>query len=153
MLVRRRANKPVSPLSQLFDTFFNEDMMGFPTTVTNWKNSTPAVNIKETEDGFNLELAAPGLEKEDFKLELDNDVLTISAEKKVENETTEGNDEKAEKYTRREFSYQSFQRTFTLPETIDVSKINASYQNGVLMVTLPKKEEAKPQPSRLIEIG
>ncbi|MCR9286424.1 MAG: Hsp20/alpha crystallin family protein [Bacteroidetes bacterium] len=127
--------------------------MNFPTKVNHRKSSIPAVNIKESDEGFNLELAAPGLGKEDFKLELENDILTISAEKKVEKETAEENENKTEKYTRREFSFQSFKRTFTLPETVDISNINANYENGVLLVNLPKKEEAKPQPARLIEIA
>ncbi|MDF1867592.1 MAG: Hsp20/alpha crystallin family protein [Saprospiraceae bacterium] len=153
MLVRKRVHRPASAISQIFDTFLNEDIMNFPTKVNHRKSSIPAVNIKESDEGFNLELAAPGLGKEDFKLELENDILTISAEKKVEKETAEENENKTEKYTRREFSFQSFKRTFTLPETVDISNINANYENGVLLVNLPKKEEAKPQPARLIEIA
>lgn len=153
MLVRKKNHRPNASLAQIFDTFFNEDIMNYPTKVNHRKTSVPSVNVKESEDGFNLELAVPGLTKEDIKLELENDILTISAEKKVENETTEENSKKTEKYTRREFSFQSFKRTFTLPETIDVSNINAKYENGILLVDLPKKEEAKPQPVRNIEIG
>ena len=153
MLVRKRVHRPASAISQIFDTFLNEDIMNFPTKVNHRKSSIPAVNIKESDEGFNLELAAPGLGKEDFKLELENDILTISAEKKVEKEIAEENENKTEKYTRREFSFQSFKRTFTLPETVDISNINANYENGVLLVNLPKKEEAKPQPARLIEIA
>ncbi len=108
----------------------------------------PAVNIKETDASFNLELAAPGLKKEDFNLELDNDVLTISAEI-----TTDEALETTEKFTRREFNYQSFKRVFTLPEEVDESKISANYNQGVLNVFLPKKEEALPKEKRLIEIG
>ena len=85
--------------------------------------------------------------KEDFNLELNDDVLTISSEKKVENE------EKKDNYTRREFSFQSFKRSFSLPETVDSANIHAKYENGILTIDLPKKEEAKPQPARTIEIG
>jgi HSP20 family protein len=93
-------------------------------------------------------VAAPGFEKGDFKLQLDHDMLTISSEKKVENETKDG-----ERFTKREFSYQSFSRSFTLPQTADGDRIQASYDNGILNVVIPKKEEAKPKPTRMIEIN
>ncbi len=147
MLLAKRVHRPVNSFSNIFDSFFNDDILNFPTKVNHWKNTSPSVNIKETEEGFNLELAAPGLVKEDFNLELNDDVLTISSEKKVENEAQKDN------YTRREFSYQSFKRSFSLPESVDHANINAKYENGILSITLPKKEEAKPQPKRLIEIG
>ncbi|RME96267.1 MAG: Hsp20/alpha crystallin family protein [Bacteroidetes bacterium] len=109
--------------------------------------SLPAVNVKETEEGFHIELAAPGMNKDDFKLEVNNGLLTISAEKKVEHE------EKKENYTRKEFDYQSFQRAFTLPDSADDSKIKATYKDGVLHVDLPKKEEAKPKPAKTIKVS
>ncbi len=95
----------------------------------------PAVNIKEENDKFVLELAAPGMKKDDFKINLDNYQLTISAETKNEKK------EKEDSYTRREFVYNSFSRSFTLPKTIDIDKIKADYRNGVLDIVLPKKEE------------
>jgi len=95
----------------------------------------PAVNIKEENDKFVLELAAPGMKKDDFKINLDNYQLTISAETKNEKKEKEGN------YTRREFVFNSFSRSFTLPKTIDIDKIKADYKNGVLDIVLPKKEE------------
>lgn len=147
MLLTKRVHRPTRSFANVFDTFFNEDMLNFPTKVNHWKNSSPSVNIKETEENFSLELAAPGLTKEDFNLELNEDILTISSEKKVENEETKDN------YTRREFSYQSFKRSFSLPESVDSANINAKYENGILNIVLPKKEEAKPQPVRMIEIG
>ncbi|WP_340074846.1 Hsp20/alpha crystallin family protein [Leptobacterium sp. I13] len=111
--------------------------------------NVPAVNIKETETDFSLELAAPGKKKEDFVIEVDDNVLTISSESKKES------DEKDEegRYTRREFSYSSFKRAFTLPETVDEEKINAGYEEGVLKVTLPKRKEALPKAKRLIDIS
>ncbi|MBK8505943.1 MAG: Hsp20/alpha crystallin family protein [Saprospiraceae bacterium] len=111
--------------------------------------SVPAVNIKETKDGFNIEMAVPGMKKEDFKVDLDHDLLTISAEEKTENteKVAEG------KYTRREFNYRSFKRVFTLPEMADADKIHASYEEGVLAINIPKKEEAKPKPVKMIEIA
>ncbi len=95
----------------------------------------PAVNIKEEKDKFVLEMAAPGMKKEDFKINLDNYLLTISAETKNEKK------EKEDNYTRREFVYNSFSRSFTLPKSIDVDKIKGDYKNGVLSLALPKKEE------------
>ena len=109
--------------------------------------TTPAVNIKETNKNYVLELAAPGLKKEDFKISLDKDVLTISFENK--NETNETN----EKYTRKEFVYNSFERAFTLPEHVEQAKINATYNNGILVLDLPKAEAAQPKPAKEIKIS
>ncbi|APG59998.1 Hsp20/alpha crystallin family protein [Christiangramia salexigens] len=136
-------------LPSVFDDMFKTDWMGGTTNVNTIGTSIPAVNIKETDEGFNVEVAAPGKAKEDFNIELDNDVLTISSESKKENEST---DEKG-RFTRREFSYSSFKRAFSLPESVETTKISASYKNGVLEISLPKKEEAKVQSKRLIEIS
>lgn len=110
--------------------------------------SLPAVNVKETDDDFVIELAAPGMDKNDFKINFKNNVLTISSEKKNENE------EKSQNYTRKEFSYQSFQRSFTVSDNAVLGdKISAKYNNGILHITLPKREELKPQPEREIKIS
>lgn len=110
-------------------------------------SSIPAVNIRETNDGFEVEVAAPGMSKKDFNIQLDNNLLTISSEKREEQEQQDG------RYTRREFSYQSFQRSFTLPkEVVDDEKIEARYADGVLRLHIPKKEEAKPRPPKQISI-
>jgi HSP20 family protein len=101
-------------------------------------NNIPAVNVKENENAFQIEVAAPGLKKEDFKLSLHENRLTISAKQE------ENKEEKTEKYSRQEFNYSSFQRTFTLPKNVDGEKIDASYTDGILHVGLPKKEELKP---------
>ncbi len=136
-------------LPSLFDQFFENDLFDWSNRNYSSTNTTlPSVNIKESNDGFEVEMAAPGLEKKDFKIELNGDVLTISSEKKVENETKDG-----EKFTKREFSYQSFSRSFTLPNTVDEEKINAKYDNGILKVIIPKKEEAKPKPAKKIAIA
>lgn len=100
---------------------------------------TPAVNIAETTNEFEVELAVPGLKKEDFKISLDKNVLSVSAEKKAE--TVDEN----KKFTKREYSYNSFSRSFTLPESADHSKIEADYTDGILKLTITKKEEAKIQ--------
>lgn len=110
--------------------------------------SLPAVNIKETDEQFEVEMAAPGMSKEDFQIELNNNLLTISSEKRKEHEGTE-----KDRYTRREFSYQSFRRSFTLSnEVVDAEKIKARYENGVLHLQIPKKEEAKKRPPKRIAI-
>ena len=109
--------------------------------------SLPKVNIKEGEDGYLLELAVPGMAKEDFKIKLDQDVLTISSEKKEEASKD------SKQYTRQEFFYQSFERRFNLPEDVNSEKITANYVNGVLSIEIPKREEAKPQPPKAIEVA
>jgi HSP20 family protein len=135
-------------LPSMFDRLFEGDLFDWSNRNFSLTNTTlPSVNIKENADAFTVEVAAPGFEKGDFKLQLNHDVLTISSEKQVENETKEG-----EQFTKREFSYQSFSRSFTLPHTADGDKIEAAYDNGILKVSIPKKEEAKPKPTRTIEI-
>src|SRR5690606_4132520 len=110
------------------------------------KHHIPAVNVKETDSSFELEMAIPGRKKDDIKIEIDKEVLTISSEiTKEENETEEN-------FTRKEFSFSSFKRVFSLPETVDADKINASYEDGILRFVLPKKEEALPKPKRMVEI-
>lgn len=115
--------------------FFNDDLN------VKFKTATPSVNVIENGDAFKLEIAAPGLAKEDFKVNVEDNVLTISAEKKTE-QTTEG-DEKTEKYLRREFSYSSFKRSFTLPENVKSDDVKAVYENGVLNISIPKAEVKK----------
>lgn len=128
----------------LMNDFMGPDWFG---GTDNWNTSVPAVNIKDNEKDFELELAVPGMKKDDFTVEVDNDVLTISSEVESENEETNEN------YTRKEFSFSAFKRAFTLPETVDGSKIDAKYEDGILRLTLPKKQEALPKPKRLISIG
>jgi HSP20 family protein len=140
LVKRNSSNVFPSVMDELF-----KDMLG-GTQYTN--KMVPPVNIKETEDSFLVELMAAGMKKEDFNLELDNDVLTISAEVKSKNSTEEEG-----KFTRREFTYSSFRRSFTLPETVKEEDINASYQDGILKIALPKKEEALPKAKRMIEIA
>ncbi|MEQ8623850.1 MAG: Hsp20/alpha crystallin family protein [Vicingaceae bacterium] len=132
----------------LFDRFFENDVFDWSNrNYSNTNTTLPAVNIKEDKDGFEVEMSAPGFEKGDFKVELNNSLLTISSEKKIENETKAG-----QQFTRREFSYQSFSRSFTIPQTVEGEKIKAKYENGILSVSIPKKEEAKPKPVKQIEI-
>jgi HSP20 family protein len=133
-------NRPVERnFNNVLDTF----LTGFPSVfrddfVTPDLKQFAPVNVKEVENGYQLEVVAPGLEKEDFKLDLDKNILTISAEKKAETEM------KNEKHFRREYKYQSFKRSFTIDEHIDADNIDAKYVNGVLLLNLPKKAEVKP---------
>ena len=127
----------------LMNDILNPDWFG---GMENMNRNIPAVNIQEDETSFHIEFAVPGFKKEDFNIELDNDVLTVSSELK------ESSENKQEKFTRKEFSYASFKRAFTLPETVDGSKINATYEDGILKLLVPKKEEALPKPKRLIDI-
>ena len=140
--------KRTDRLPFILEDIFNADWFGGVSNEVSKKGfNTPAVNIKETEDDFTIALAAPGLTKEDFGIELDADVLTISSEIKKESK------EEKEGYTRREFNYSTFKRSFTLPDTVNSADIIASYDNGILSLRLPKKEEAKVPPKRLIEIS
>ncbi len=146
-LIRRNGLFPALP--QFFDDFFTKDLADWGFHNNSTTNTTlPSVNIIEDNDGFSVEMAAPGMHKKDFQIELDNETLTISSEKEDVHELKEG-----ENFTRREFSYQSFKRSFHLPQSVvDNSKIRAKYENGILKVVIPKKEEAKKLPPKKIEI-
>lgn len=132
----------------LFDRLFENDLFDWSNRhFSNTQTTLPAVNIKETGDEFRVELAAPGFDKSDFKIELHNEMLTIASEKKMDEVSGEG------EFSRREYSYQSFSRTFTLPNSVDSDKIEASYERGILKIIIPKKDEAKPKPMRQINIS
>ncbi|GAA0550440.1 Hsp20/alpha crystallin family protein [Chitinophaga japonensis] len=103
----------------------------------------PAVNVSEDKDSYNVSLAAPGLKKSDFKIDVDGSVLTISAEREEKKE------EKGEKFSRQEYNYSSFSRGFNLPDSVNMDKIDAHYEDGVLKLKLPKKEEAKKKETSL----
>ncbi|MCF7561295.1 Hsp20/alpha crystallin family protein [Sabulilitoribacter multivorans] len=133
--------------STWFDDFSLNDFPALFSSNFNTGMSLPKVNIKEVADAFVVEMAVPGLKKSDFNINLENNALSISAELR------ENNEEKNDDYTRKEFGYSSFKRTFTLPETVNDSKINATYNEGILTVHLPKKEEAKQKPPRAIKIS
>jgi HSP20 family protein len=107
----------------------------------------PAVNVIENNDHFRIEVAAPGMKKENFKIKVDGNLLEISAEKQEEKEDT------IENYTRREFAQSSFSRTFTLPDAINADKIAADYRDGLLKLILPKKDEAKKREPKQIPIS
>jgi len=142
-LVRFSRNYP-----SVFDRLFENDLFDWSHRNFSSTNTTlPSVNIKEGTKEFVVEVAAPGFEKADFKIELNRDLLTVSSDKKVEKETKED-----QQFSSREFSYQSFSRSFTLPNIADGDKIAAKYENGILSITIPKKEEIISKLNRQIEI-
>ena len=138
-------------IPSLFNNLLADDWID--SSLANWKTSgasLPAVNVRETNDDFHIEVAAPGMKRDDFKVELDNNVLTISSQRE---ETREDNNQNGT-YSRREFSYQSFQRSFSLPESkVEGDKIVARYENGILHIAIPKREEAKVKPAKQIKIS
>jgi len=146
-----RLSDNVSPsFPSLFNRLFEGDMMDWSNSNFAGNNSTlPAVNVRENQNEFIIEVAAPGMKKDDFNLDFDNGRLSISSELSEESKNDEG-----EKFTRREYYYRSFQRSFTVPQNIvDSDKIQAKYTDGILKVTLPKREEVKPKPTKQIKIS
>lgn len=144
-----RANSNYFPsFSSLFDDFFNTELGDWRRNNFSSENSTlPKVNIKEDENGFTIEVAAPGMEKEDFNVQLNHNQLIISSEKRTDST------EEVEKYTKKEFAYHSFQRSFSLPNSANGEKISAKYDKGILTLSIPKREEAKPKPVKKISIN
>lgn len=130
----------------LFDHFFNNDYFGLTNYEGGKRYNMPAVNVSENDSEYKLEVAAPGLKKKDFNIELEEGKLVISSE--VRNEVQE----EKENFKRKEFSYQSFSRSFILPEDVNEDDIKANYEDGVLRISIPKAEPATPK-KKLIEIG
>lgn len=131
--------------SNLVENFFENE---FPTFNASEFMKTPAlVNIKDAKDSYKIEIAAPGFKKEEMNVKVEGNLLTVSAETKTETETQE------EKFTRKEFNFSEFKRSFTLPKTVDAAKISGVYENGILTVTLPKKEEAIEQKTIEVKIS
>lgn len=135
--------------SPMFDDLFGRELFNWGNNNFSSTSTTmPSVNIRETRDNYEVEVAAPGMEKKDFKITLDGNLLTISSSKQQSNEETN------DRYTRREFSYQSFQRSFELPkDVVDQDNINARYDNGLLYLSIPKKEEMRLKEPKLIEVS
>ncbi|HEX6891935.1 MAG TPA: Hsp20/alpha crystallin family protein [Chryseolinea sp.] len=148
-LVRQNATLFPS-LPSLLEDFFNRDWADSTLAHSNYSATLPAVNVRETNEDYIIEVAAPGMKRDEFKVELDNNVLTISSIREEKQEENEEN----RNYTRREFNYQSFQRSFTLPENkVEGEKISARYVDGILHITVPKKDEAKVKPVKQIRIS
>lgn len=140
-------NRPVRSglWNNIFDDFFNTSLANF--TGEQYTTSTPSINIIEKDDKFLVEVASPGMEKSDFDIKIDNDHLIISGKKDMKEE-----EKKNDNYTRREFNYTSFERSFYLPESVDSGKADAAYKEGILTITLGKKEESMKMPAKEIEI-
>lgn len=149
MSLIRKSREPFNSLPSLFENFFNRDLFSWDNLNNSPSGTTiPTMNIKETDEDFLVELAAPGMTKGDFKIQLDGNNLTISSER-----TTNDEEQQEGKYSYREFSYQSFKRTITLPSNVvDDDKIQARYENGLLSLRIPKKEEVKKKAPRQIAI-
>ena len=149
MSIEKRNGNLQRLFPQFFDDSFSRDFFNWGNKNFSTTNTTiPAVNIKETADNYEVEVAAPGMNKKDFSVELEGNMLTISSENQ-KNESAENL-----RYVSREFSYQSFSRTFTLQkDVVDIDKIQATYEEGVLRLMIPKKEEAKQKGPRRIEIA
>jgi len=132
-------------LPEMWDDFFGRDLR--KVFDDDYRSTIPAVNISEGEDHFTIEFAAPGLDKKDFKIDLHNNVLTVSSDVKNENK------EEKENFMRREFRYSSFSRSFTLPDSVDTEKIKAKHDNGILNIVIPKKPEAVEKGPKQISIS
>lgn len=150
MTISRLSDNLYPSFPSFLNRFFEGDLMDWSSSNFAGTNSTlPAVNIKENSDEFMIDVAAPGMKKEQIKVDYENGRLTISSELKEEK-----GDKSNDTYTRREFSYKSFQRTFTIAENlVDGDKIKANYNEGILHISLPKREELKPKPARQIKIN
>ncbi|MDT7827592.1 Hsp20/alpha crystallin family protein [Pricia sp. S334] len=142
-LVRRTGGMYPSFMEDFFDDEWSGQGNMFDTGT-----KIPAVNVKESDEQFEIQVAAPGMQKDNFDINIENNVLSISAEIKKENEEQD----EGGKYTKREFSYSSFRRSFSLPDSVNDEEIKANYENGILKLSIPKKEEARPKPPRQISI-
>ena len=142
-----KTNGSHSGIRNLFNDFFDADRFFAHGLLDNVTKKFPAVNIKETKKSFEVEMAAPGFDKKDFKINVENGILNVSAENKEEK------NEENKNYTRREFNYSSFSRSFMLPETADENATNASYKDGMLTVSISKKEEAVKKSKKDIQVS
>ncbi|MDC0479661.1 Hsp20/alpha crystallin family protein [Flavobacteriaceae bacterium] len=141
-IVKYNNNNNNKVFPSLMNEFFNDD---FRMNVINNNHSVPSVNSIENDNSFEIDLAVPGMKKDDFTIQLNDKVLVISSENtnSVENNSMSLN----------EFNYSSFQRSFTVPETVELDKIKANYKNGILKVKLPKKKDSITKPNRVIDIS
>ena len=139
--------KLADKMPSVFDDFFKPWNEWFDGGVWGRTHKVPAVNITEQEGEYIVSLAAPGLKKDDFKIDVDGNMLTISSEKE------DNKEEKDERFTRKEYNYSSFSRSFNLPEQVDQEKIDAKYADGVLTITLPCREETKKATAKQITVG
>ena len=150
MTLAKLTNRQYPAFPSWIDRFFEGDLMDWNTWNFSENNTTmPAINVRENDEEYKIEVAAPGMKKDDFKVNYENGRLTISSERKEEKK-----EKNKDRLTRCEFSYSTFQRSFTVPEnTVDTDKISARYDEGILYLILPKREEIRPKPGRQIKIG
>ena len=146
MSITTLSTKKPAGLTSVFSDFFEPWSEWFQDGAGGKSLTLPKVNITEDKKSYNLEVAAPGLHKKDFKININGNVLTISAEK------DENKEEKEEKYTRKEYNYSSFSRSFTLPEAVEQDKIDASYDGGILKLSLPKNEKAAQKNHKTVSV-
>ena len=148
MSITKWRPKVSTGLDRFFDSFRKDEFPAWSRLNFASEDSTlPAVNVKETNDDFRLEVAAPGLQKKDFNVSVENGVITIYGERKNQEERNDNG------YTRKEFSYQSFQRSFNLPDSVDETKINAKYNDGILHLSLPKRHHSKTKQAKIIKVS
>jgi HSP20 family protein len=148
IMTQAKANKTTDVFPSAFTDFFDNDKFFSNHWIENaLEQNLPAVNIKEKDNAFDVELAAPGFSKADIKIDVDDHTMTISAEKEKEKNVEN------ERFTRKEFSYNSFRRSFTLPQSVDTDRIVAKYNDGILKLQVPKKEASKTLPKKKIEIA
>jgi len=154
MTLAKLSNGFYPSVPSLMERFLDGNLDNINSWMLNSGNSTPAVNVIETENEFKLEVALPGVKKDDVSVEFDNGVLTIaSKEKEAESTESAENIEKSDKYYRKEFGIGAFKRTFKVAKhLVNSDEIKASQENGILYVTLPKREEVKPKPVKQIEV-
>ncbi|WP_420457660.1 Hsp20/alpha crystallin family protein [Neolewinella sp.] len=145
-----RTNSLIPAMSRFLDDDWNNLFEWRNRNYSSNTTTLPSVNVKETGDEFVVEMAAPGMKKDDFDIQLDNNMLTIRSE--MSSESNEQDEDG--KYSRREFSYQSFQRSFNLNnQVVDDANIQATYEDGILRLNIPKREEAKEKPARQIQVA
>lgn len=143
MKLLTKPKRIMSDFPALFSSFFDDDWFDAD---SRWLSRVPATNIKEKQDAFMIEMAVPGMSKKDFHINVENGVLTVSTEKE-----DESNEDKKH-YRRREYNYRAFSRSFSLPETVKAEDIQARYEDGLLKLNIPKKEEVKKVPKKEISI-
>ena len=142
-----KVNQSLFPrFSNLWEDFLGSDITDLP----NWetKFTVPAVNIVEKPDKYLVNLAIPGMERSDFKINVDNGILSVASEKEEKHEEKD----KDSQFTRREFYYHSFKRSFTLPESVQADQIEAKYENGILEISIPKRETPQIKPVKQIPV-
>jgi HSP20 family protein len=147
MTLLRKNTDDLMPMRSLFNDLLDMDRFFGNDSLLKGLKKMPSANIIEKENRYEIELAAPGMDKKDFKIELSENILTISAERKEEKK------EEKENFTRQEFSYNSFTRSFEVPASVNAEAVDAQYKDGILMLTLPKKEEARKKNKKEIAVG